>query len=115
MNEIKPEHLPKELIKILEHPLYKIQFNTTAGRVCEIVNFLQQHDFTVLKPGELYWVETRKNETWKSLGEFTGELYVVDQSVAGNSYYANARSFPSPEAAKTYCQKLEDQARKEQA
>jgi len=120
MSEIKPEHVSKEFLASI-YPLFEqicpIDYgeNDMESAIAAMLNILQQHGFTVLKPGELYWVEIVKGWQWNARGE---QIYEISYSPIQKNYLAYpglglvTQDLATLEAAKAYCQQLEDQARK---
>lgn len=113
MSEIKPEHVTKELREAIVNFL---GYYPTNYELSEIVNYFARHGFTVLKPGELYWFDYDPECDWIARGKGFYKIMHVKKS---NDYVARAEvnnrvryeNLPTLEAAKDYCQQLENEAR----
>lgn len=120
MSEIKPEHLEKHIGKDIDTTSF--DFDDLA----HWLNWVQQYGITVLMPGELYWIKRNvaafpKFKEWHAMSAC--RCYAVYESIANpntfdisfvtikNGHTIKKYLVPTLEAAKQFCQQLENEAR----
>lgn len=120
MNEIKPEHVSDEFLIDPNQPCEHRE------SIACVLNVAQQHGFTVLKPGELYWVEVNiegypkyKERHALSMNHY----FIIEESIINqgafnvcflihkNGHRQSEYNIPTLEAAQQFCQQLENEAR----
>lgn len=120
MSEIKPEDINDELQEAFSNwGVYP-----SKQEIAHALNAAQKHGFTVLKHGELHWVECELNglKEWHAVSsrydfridqsiQYSGE-FIADYTNRHDSINTRHYHLLTLEAAKAHCQELEDQARK---